>query len=66
MCETVPGRSLTYVGGASLAIDGHIRLYPIIHPYIKNHKSIETDPIDSPLILICDPIDFENPDSDVI
>lgn len=44
MCGTDPERSLTYVGGASLAIDGPYVVWPILRPYIKNHKSIESDP----------------------
>jgi hypothetical protein len=34
MCETDPERSLTYVGGASLVIDGPYVVWPILRPYI--------------------------------
>ena len=44
-CETGPERSLTYVKGTSLAIDGPYVVWPILRPYIKkNQKSIESDP----------------------
>jgi len=39
MCETDPERSLTYVGGASLAIDGPYVVWPILRLIEKSFFS---------------------------
>lgn len=45
MCETDPERSLTYVRGASLVIDGHTLFGPSYGPILKTINQSSLTPL---------------------